>query len=84
MPRYLYRCEKCNEESEYFHGISEKKIDCEKCGEKSLLKIPLFNGNIKKEDQQKVGQVVENYIEEAREEIKREKEILKKQKYIPK
>lgn len=83
MPRYLYRCEKCNGDFEYFHLFSEKKVECEVCKENTLLKIPVFNGNIKKEVQQKVGQVVEKYIEEAREEIRREKESLKKQKHIP-
>lgn len=83
MPRYTYHCEKCDSVFEYYHTMSEKKSECETCGEQTLLKVPTFNGNIKKEIQQKVGQVVENYIEEAREEIRREKENLKKQSYTP-
>ena len=83
MPRYVYRCEKCKQDFEYFHGISDKKTDCEICKETTLLKIPFFNGNIKKETQQKVGQIVESYIEEAREEIKLEKENLKKIEFKP-
>lgn len=83
MPTYLYRCDKCQKDFEYFHNMSEIKTDCETCNEKSLLKIPVFNGNIKKETQQKVGEIVESYIEEVREEIRLEKEKLKKTEFKP-
>ena len=81
MPRYVYSCEKCNNNFEYYHSMTEKKTECEVCNEQTLLKIPVFNGIIKKEMQKKVGTIVENYIEEAREEIKKEKEELKKLEY---
>ena len=81
MPRYTYHCQKCDTVFEYYHSMSEKKTYCDMCNEETLLKVPTFNGMIKKETTNKPGSIVENYIEEAREEIKKEKEELKKLEY---
>lgn len=83
MPRYLYHCEKCDSHYEYYHSMSEKKTQCESCKEDTLLKVPVFGGTIKKENQQKVGAIVEKHIEEAREEIRKEKENLKNFEFKP-
>ena len=83
MPRYLYHCEKCESNFEYYHSMSEKKSECEICKQQTLLKVPVFGGNIKKETKQKVGAIVDNYIEETREEIRKEKDKLKNTDYIP-
>lgn len=83
MPRYAYHCEKCDNTFEYYHGIKEKISECEVCKEQTLLKIPLFSGMIKKETKQKTGSIVENYIEETREEIKKEKQKLKNTDFVP-
>jgi hypothetical protein len=61
--------------------MTEKKTECESCKEQTLLKIPSFSGRVKKEVTQKVGSIVDSYIEEAREEIKKEKEELRKIEY---
>jgi len=63
--------------------MKEKKSECEVCNEQTLLKLPLFSGTIKKEIKQKPGAIVENYMEEAREEIKREKDKLKTTDFVP-
>lgn len=81
MPRYQYHCDKCEADFEYYHSMSEKKTVCEVCNEHTLLKVPAFSGSIKKEEKQKVGVIVDNYIEETKEEIRREKEKLKKVEY---
>jgi putative FmdB family regulatory protein len=81
MPRYTYHCEKCDSIFEYYHSISEKKIECEVCKEQTLLKLPYFSGTIKKENIQKIGSIVESYIKETREEIKREQQELKNKDY---
>jgi putative FmdB family regulatory protein len=83
MPRYTYHCEKCNNIFEYYHSMSEKKTECEVCKEQSLLKLPHFSGTIKKQTTEKVGRIVENYIEETREEIRKEKENLRKTEFKP-
>jgi hypothetical protein len=63
--------------------MTDKKNECEVCKEQTLLKLPYFSGTIKKQSTQKVGSIVESYIEEAREEIKREKKELTKTEYKP-
>lgn len=83
MPRYVYHCEKCDDIFEYYHGMKEKKSECEVCKEQTLLKLPHFSGIVKKEIKQKPGSIVDNYIEEAREEIRREKDELRKTEYKP-
>jgi len=83
MPRYVYHCEKCDNTFEYYHAMTDKKNECEVCKEQTLLKLPYFSGTIKKQSTQKVGSIVESYIEEAREEIKREKKELTKTEYKP-
>ena len=83
MPRYTYHCEKCDNVFEYYHAMSEKKTECEFCKQQTLLKLPHFSGTIRKETKQKVGSIVENYIEETREEIRREKEQLRKVELKP-
>ena len=81
MPRYSYHCEKCNGDFEYYHSMSEKKTECEICLDETLLKVPSFGGILKKQSEKKPGSIVDSYIEEAREEIAREKEILKRTEY---
>lgn len=83
MPRYAYHCEKCDGVFEYYHALSEKKTECETCKEQTLLKVPHFSGIVKKENKEKVGSIVNSYIEEAREEIKQEKHKLKTTDFVP-
>jgi len=83
MPRYAYHCEKCDGVFEYYHTLSEKKTQCEVCKEQTLLKVPHFSGIVKKENKQKVGSIVDNYIQETREEIKQEKQKLKTTDFVP-
>ena len=58
----------------------EKREHCEK---QCLLKrIPSYPINLNKnKKQQKVGEVVKQHIEDAKEEIKKDKKKLKKQEY---
>ena len=58
----------------------EKREDCEK---QCLLKrIPSFPINLNKnKKQQKVGEIVKQHIEDAKEDIKKEKKKLKEQEY---
>ena len=81
MPKYLYHCESCKERFVAYHLMSEKLEQCEKCGdENSLKKLPLFPINLNKnKKKKKVGEVVEQYIKDTKEEVKEEKEKLKKE-----
>ena len=74
MPRYAYRCEKCEEVFEAIHSMSfklEKKNDC--TDECQLVKVPANITIIKKETssgKKKVGEVVQNSIESFKEDLK--------------
>ena len=78
MPNYVYKCISCDTTVTIFHSFSEKATDCDSCGALNSLKrdyTASFNtlaGGIK--INKEVGQVVRQHIEEAREEIKQEKE----------
>ena len=67
MPRYEYRCLKCNECFTIRHSIKEKREVCE-CGKLGALqRIPSIPIYIEKN---KAGSVVKQHIEEAKQEIK--------------
>lgn len=85
MPKYAYKCAACNDHFEAFHLMSEVLKDCNKCGEKcSLKKVISFPINVQKNNkEQKVGEVVKQHIEEAKEDIKKEKKKLREQEYKP-
>ena len=75
MPRYTYRCDVCGKSFEVSHSISEKLTDCE-CGEEgSLKRIPSlpFRASVKT-NKQKAGEIVKEFIEDAKMEIKKSKE----------
>jgi predicted nucleic acid-binding Zn ribbon protein len=88
MPLYVYFCEKCEKELKAFHSIKEKYItcheidDCELSG--TLTRVPSnFSTKIKKEDKRKVGSIVHEFIENNKEDLKKEKETLRDQEYKP-
>jgi len=85
MPKYLYKCESCEEMFMVRHLMREVIDVCEKCGEKDCLKkLPLFPVNLKKlKKEKKVGEVVKTHIEETKEEVKKEKEKLRLKEYKP-
>ncbi len=85
MPKYAYKCSACGEQFEVFHLMSEVLENCEKCGaECSLKKVISYPINVQKnEKKQKVGEVVKQHIEEARQDIKKEKKKMKEKEYKP-
>ena len=70
MPRYIYRCDVCKKYFEVSHSISKKLTDC-KCGEEgSLTRVPSLPFRVStKEGKFKPGQVVKEFIEDAKKEI---------------
>lgn len=81
MPRYTYRCNDCKAVSTIFH-LSDETLSspCPECGlEGSLTK--LLNNfttatNKLSGGRQKVGKITEEYIQDAREELKIQKKQL--------
>ena len=80
MPRYVYKCRKCDGSFTTFHSMTEDQDYCELCGEHdSVFRIPQMP-SVKMVDK-KVGQIVDEYIEDTKKEIKKEKERLKKEDF---
>ena len=83
MPRYVYRCEKCENVFQTVHSIKEKLTDCEECKTKETLKripsMPLILTNKEEKQKEKVGTLVKKHIEDTKEELKQEKENLQNQ-----
>ena len=83
MPRYVYQCEGCERTFQAIHSISEKFQSCKECDIEcnlsgTLKRIPCMPLVIsKKERKQKPGGVVNQFIEQTREELRQEKKTLK-------
>ena len=57
--------------------MSETREDCIACEQKgTLVRVPSIAGKIIKKNTKKVGEVVKQYIKDAKEEIKNEKKSL--------
>jgi len=79
MPRYAYRCIECKEQAVIFHLSDETAPECPNCDKPSLKKlINTFSTTKKKTIKQKVGQVSEEFIKEARQDLARQKQELDK------
>ena len=78
MPKYNYKCKECEIIFEAFHSMNERLTDCKQCNTiESLVKIP--NQIAVQFRDSEVGKIVDSYIEEAREELGRQKEKLQEQ-----
>jgi putative FmdB family regulatory protein len=81
MPTYCYKCTECEALLEIRHPYKEKRLDCTVCGKPSLVKFlgTPIKYNIKKHNtEDKPGAVVGKTIHEIKQEVKKEKEKLKK------
>ena len=81
MPIYTYKCESCEGVFEVFHLMNDTLDICSLCEEVGVIeKIPsMLVGKLSSvPKKQKVGDVVENYIKDAKREIEQEKKTLKK------
>tara|TARA_R100000700_G_C3077355_1_gene84680 strand:- start:298 stop:540 length:243 start_codon:yes stop_codon:yes gene_type:complete len=77
MPNYVYECDECGEIIEVFHSMSTELSDCEACKSKNTLrKIPEVPIYVKIKN---AGNVVKQHIENAKQQVKEEKEHMKKE-----
>ena len=85
MPRYQYRCSACEEAFMFIHLMDEKLEKCKLCG--TIGTLTKIYSTIRKTTvepkKEKVGQTVKDYIEDTKQEVKKEKERLKKEEYKP-
>ena len=76
MPRYLYRCEGCEQEFVAFHSFSDTQDSCTLCGHESVTKMvgkPVVL-NKKLTNSKDTGDLTNQYIEANRELLKDMKE----------
>ena len=79
MPRYVYRCYSCKQEFEISHGMFHEQDICILCKRRDCIeKIPHFQ--IKKQtnsENTRVGKVVDDFIVDAKKELKQQKKELR-------
>jgi len=84
MPKYIYRCDRCEEIFELVHSMKDKLEICEEC-EGSLIRIPslafINSGQKKVATNHKVGDLVKDHIEESKRELRKEQERIGTEEY---
>ena len=81
MPRYVYRCKECEKEFQKSHSIKEKLKDCELCSSKdSLMRLPGGFTTKFKVQKQKPGSLVNEFIKDAHEDLKDQKDEMEKKR----
>ena len=76
MPRYLYKCDSCEEDFVAFHSFSNTQDSCTLCGHESVTKMvgkPVVL-NKKSTNSKDTGSLTNEYIEANRELLKDMKE----------
>ena len=74
MPRYVYRCEECEEIFEVTHSMSHVQEECALCDSvKEIIKIPAPIGLKKIVRERKPGEVVEKYIKDVSVDLREDK-----------
>ena len=75
MPRYVYRCEHCEEVLVVMHGVEEPYKTCGACGYEDTLVKQLSYPSIstsKRETVGRVGEITEEFIKSARTDLKQQ------------
>ncbi len=82
-PRYAYKCKACSDTFEISHSLNKKLKDCPECKKKNVLErvpsFPIRTKTLPLEEEKKVGQVVKGYIEDTKEEVKKEKQKMREE-----
>ena len=80
MPKYIYRCEECEEIFEVFHSMAEKLVVCSCELQGSLTRIPSIPIVLTTNDS---GKLVKEYINDTKKAVEKEKYKLKTEEYEP-
>lgn len=74
MPVYCYKCKDCIEEFEARHSMSFEDQACLFCDSKNIFKLPsMSKRKVEQSTKRRAGMVVDEYIENAKKEIKQQK-----------
>ena len=77
MPKYTYLCKECDHCFEVFHSISEDQDGCIECSG-LVARIPSTVNLVRNIDgTEKTGEITKRFIEEAKQDLKRERENIK-------
>ena len=77
MPIYCYECRACGEKFEIKHSMSFEEQTCIICKSKNIFKIPSLAIKKTTYNTKKAGKIVDQYLEDAKSEVKEEKERLR-------
>ena len=77
MPVYCYACKECKYEFEIRHAMSFEDQHCTECGSLNVFKVPSIDIPRKFFSPAKAGKIVDEYIKDAKLEIKKEKSKIK-------
>jgi putative FmdB family regulatory protein len=83
MPRYEYRCANCESIVVIAHASTEEVKECPKCSSINTLNklVSTFMTRTKPRSRSVTGDVTENFIKDARSDLKQQKkELMKKSK----
>jgi putative FmdB family regulatory protein len=87
MPKYVYRCDECEDVFEIRHSMGETLEKCISCeAENCLVRIPQMQFRKKparSQNKKETGSLVREYIEENRKILKEEKTNAKNQEWKP-
>jgi putative FmdB family regulatory protein len=76
MPNYNYRCNDCEYSFEVRHSMNYEDQVCLKCGSKNIFNVPCILEKIKITKKKQVGKIVDEYIDQAKKDIKKDKSKL--------
>lgn len=74
MPKYNYYCNECDLSFEEVHLMSENINNCKLCSSDNINRIPYGFTKPKLYRKGKVGEIVKEFIEKEKEELKKQKE----------
>lgn len=84
MPRFEYKCPDCEESLTLSHARGESRAGskCPNCGsETGIQRVYAFNVEKTRQGRNKPGTLVKSHIEEAKQELRKEKEKLAKKEF---
>ena len=85
MPRYLYKCENCDNEKTVFHRLNEVLEDCDECEATDTLKKIIgtpYISKAKNPNKEKVtGQITKEFIRENRKILDEQKKEIREKKH---
>ena len=66
------------------HSMKEKLEDCEECSsKKTLVRVPPIMSKAKVSSKKKAGNIVKKFIEDTKQDIRKEKEDMRNQEIQP-